>query len=317
MKKRYKKMFHIFVFIILLFVMMLLAVYINHRIHLNKEQELLVPLGEMISVDGNNMSVYKEGNGDKTLVFLSGGGTCSPILDFKSLYSLLSDEYRIVVVEKFGYGYSDVVDRDRDIDSILEDTRTALEIAGIEGPYVLCPHSMSGLEALFWAGKYPDEVIAIIGLDMVVPQHYESMKINIPLMKVSSFAANIGVTRLIPGISESEAVKHGTLTEHEKDIYKAIFYSRTATSTMIQEMEYVKNNAKIVEEMGVPSVPMYLFVSNGNGTGFDEETWCQAQRKYIEKLEDAKIMELNCPHYVQDYEYTMIAEEMKLYLSDK
>lgn len=317
MRKKYKKMFHIFVFIILLFVMMLLAVYINHRIHLNKEQELLVPLGEMISVDGNNMSVYKEGNGDKTLVFLSGGGTCSPILDFKSLYSLLSDEYRIVVVEKFGYGYSDVVDRDRDIDSILEDTRTALEIAGIEGPYVLCPHSMSGLEALFWASKYPDEVIAIIGLDMVVPQHYESMQINIPLMKVSSFAANIGVTRLIPGISESEAVKHGTLTEHEKDIYRAIFYSRTATSTMIQEMEYVKNNAKIVEEMGVPSVPMYLFVSNGSGTGFDEETWRQAQKKYIEKLEDAKIMELNCPHYVQDYEYTMIAEEMKLYLSDK
>lgn len=317
MRKKYKKMFHIFVFIILLFVMMLLAVYINHRIHLNKEQELLVPLGEMISIDGNNMSVYKEGNGDKTLVFLSGGGTCSPILDFKSLYSLLSDEYRIVVVEKFGYGYSDVVDRDRDIDSILEDTRTALEIAGIKRPYVLCPHSMSGLEALFWAGKYPDEVIAIIGLDMVVPQHYESMQINIPLLKVSSFAANIRVTRLIPDISESEAVKHGTLTEHEKDIYRAIFYSRTATSTMIQEMEYIKNNAKIVEEMGVPSVPMYLFVSNGSGTGFDEETWCQAQRKYIEKLEDAKIMELNCPHYVQDYEYTMIAEEMKLYLSDK
>lgn len=70
-------------------------------------------------------------------------------------------------------------------------------------------------------------------------------------------------------------------------------------------------------EMGVPSVPMYLFVSNGSGTGFDEETWRQAQKKYIEKLEDAKIMELNCPHYVQDYEYTMIAEEMKLYLSDK
>ena len=222
----YKKMFKIFAFIILLFVVILLAVYINHRIRLDKEQELLVPLGEMISVDGNNMSVYKEGSGDKTLVFLSGGGTCSPILDFKSLYSLLSDEYQIVVVEKFGYGYSDVVDRDRDIDSILDDTRKSLEMAGIKGPYVLCPHSMSGLEALYWANKYPDEVTAIIGLDMAVPQYYENMKINIPLMKVSSFVANIGVTRLIPGISESEAIKHGTLTEYEKDIYKAIFYRR-------------------------------------------------------------------------------------------
>lgn len=61
------------------------------------------------------MSIYVEGSGSKTLVFLSGAGTCSPILDFKSLYSLLSDDYRIVVVEKFGYGYSDVVDEDRNI----------------------------------------------------------------------------------------------------------------------------------------------------------------------------------------------------------
>ena len=59
MRRIYKKMFKIFAFIILLFVVILLAVYINHRIRLDKEQELLVPLGEMISVDGNNMSVYK------------------------------------------------------------------------------------------------------------------------------------------------------------------------------------------------------------------------------------------------------------------
>lgn len=318
MRRVYKKMFKICAVIILLFAVVLIAIYINHRIRLNKEQELLVPLGELVSVDGNNMSVYKEGSGDKTLVFLSGSGTCSPILDFKSLYSLLSDDYQIVVVEKFGYGYSDVVDRDRDIDSILEDTRTSLEIAGIKGPFVLCPHSMSGLEALYWANKYPEEVTAIIGLDMAVPQYYENMKINILLTKAESFAADIGVTRFIPGISDSEAIKHGTLTEHEKDIYKAIFYSRTATSTMIREMECVKNNAKIVEEMGTPSVSMYLFVSNGSGgTGFDEETWRQIPKQYTAKVDNAKMMELNCPHYVQDYEYAAIAEEIKLYLSDK
>ena len=37
---------------------------------------------------------------------------------------------------------------------------------GFEGPYVLCPHSMSGLEAVLWAQKYPDKVEAIVGLDM-------------------------------------------------------------------------------------------------------------------------------------------------------
>jgi hypothetical protein len=60
---------------------------------LRKQQQkrnLLTPLGELVEVNGHNMSVYTEGDGDKTFVFMSGSGTCSPILDFKSLYSLLS-----------------------------------------------------------------------------------------------------------------------------------------------------------------------------------------------------------------------------------
>ena len=130
----------IFCAIIVLLIALLLITAVNHQIQLKKETELLSPLGQMVEVDGHNMSVYIEGTGDKTIVFMSGGGTCSPILDFKSLYSLLSDQYQIAVVEKFGYGFSDIVDKSRDIDSILEDTRAALKIyrfcvsqAGLQG----------------------------------------------------------------------------------------------------------------------------------------------------------------------------------------
>ena len=51
--------------------------------------KLLNPIGQFVEVDGKNMNVYIEGSGNKTIVFLSGGGTASPVLDFKSLYSLL------------------------------------------------------------------------------------------------------------------------------------------------------------------------------------------------------------------------------------
>ena len=158
-----KKIMKIICIIIAMLMILLLIVYVNHLVHLKKEVDLRLPLGQLVEVDGHNMSVYIEGAGDATLVFMSGGGTCSPILDFKSLYSLLSDKYQIAVVEKFGYGFSDIVDKNRDIESILEDTRAALTTAGLTAPYVLCPHSMSGLEALYWAQKYPNEVSAIIG----------------------------------------------------------------------------------------------------------------------------------------------------------
>ena len=317
MTKR-KKILRIILIILAAFLILLLAIYINHRIRLTKEAELLSPLGVTVQVGGNNMSVYTEGDSKTTLVFMSGGGTCSPILDFKSLYSCLSDKYKVAVVEKFGYGFSDVVDKNRDIDSILEDTRAALTAAGLNSPYVLCPHSMSGLEALYWAQKYPDEVSAIVGLDMAVPQYYDSMKINIPLMRVSSLAAEIGVTRLIPGISESDAITNGTLTDTEKEIYRAVFYSRTATVTMINECKSVKANAKKVQDLGVPQVPMLLFISDGSGgTGFDKETWRRIPKEYIAGADNAKYIELDCPHYVHDYEYKTISENIIQFLSSQ
>lgn len=310
-----KKFVKTILIIIIIMIIFLLAIHINHRIRLSKEAELLKPMGQLVEVEGHNMSVYTEGSGEKTLVFMSGGGTCSPILDFKSLYSLLSDEYRIVVAEKFGYGFSDIVDKERNIESILSDTRSALTAAGIEGPYVLCPHSMSGIEALYWAQQYPEEVSAIVGLDMAVPEAYQDYDISMATLKISQFAANTGITRLIPGISESDAIKNGTLSDEEKAIYRAVFYNRTATETFLNECKAIKDNAKKIDLGGVPQVPMLLFVSNGTGTGWDEKTWLNLQKNYIENTEMGSIVELNCPHYVQDYEYKTISESINSFLS--
>ena len=118
-----KKVMKVIGIIIAAFLVLLFIIYINHQARLKQEAALRSPLGQLVEVDGHHMSVYIEGTGDTTLVFLSGGGTCSPILDFKSLYSLLSDTFQVAVVEKFGYGFSDIVDKSRDIDSILDHCR--------------------------------------------------------------------------------------------------------------------------------------------------------------------------------------------------
>ena len=312
MKKIGSKFLRVIFIIVAVIVLFIIVSFIRHKICSFRERKLLTPLGKIVEVNGHNMSVYTEGEGDKTLVFLSGGGTCSPILDFKSLYSLLSNEYKIAVVEKFGYGFSDVVDEQRDIDTMLSETRMALEKAGIEGPYVLCPHSMSGLEALYWAQKYPEEVEAIIGLDMAVPAYYDEMRISIPITKLGQYGAALGITRWIPSLAESDAIKVGTLSEEEKEIYRAVFYQRTATVTMIDEVKAVNDNAKTVKENGVPQVPMLLFISNGSGgTGFTEETWRRIPKEYIAGCDNASYIELDCPHYVHDYEYEKISEEIR------
>lgn len=312
MKRVLRKSLIVVLAMMIILVLFVIISFVRHKICSSKEKDLRTPLGALVEVNGHNMSVYIEGKEDKTLVFLSGGGTCSPILDFKSLYSLLTDEYKIVVVEKFGYGFSDVVDENRDIDTILSETRTALEKAEVQGPYILCPHSMSGLEALYWAQKYPKEVEAIIGLDMAVPGYYDEMNISIPVMKAGQYGAALGITRWIPSLAESDAMKFGTLSDKEKEIYKAVFYQRTATVTMINEVKTVKDNANVVKEKGVPQVPMLLFVSNGSGgTGFTEERWRSIPKEYISASENARFIELDCPHYIHDYKYEEIGKEIR------
>ena len=291
----------------------LLIFVLFHQIMLKVEEPLRAPLGQLVEVDGHKMSVYTEGTGDKTLVFLSGSDTPSPILDFKSLFSLLSDEYRIVVVERFGYGFSDIVDKPRDIDTVLSETRAALAAADIGGPYVLCPHSMSGLEALYWAQQYPEEVEAIVGLDMAVPEAYKNFKNNVFMNAASQFNAKTGIIRLLPLLNELDCVKHGTLTEEEKKIVHALLYKNFSNKTTINELKYISENAKIVGAGEIPQVPMLLFISNDTST--TELT--DAAQRYANTAENTKVIQLDCPHYVHDYEYNRISKEIKAFLQER
>jgi pimeloyl-ACP methyl ester carboxylesterase len=193
-----------------------------------------------------------------------------------------------------------------------------LSQTGIEGPYVLCAHSLSGIEALYWAQHFPDEVQAIVGLDMAVPETYENIKINMSMYKLVAFTANIGITRLIPGAAESDAIKYGTLTAKDKAIYRALFYRRTATKIMLNEVQAIKANASKVDEGGVPDVPILMFTSNGKrtGTGWNEDTWIGFQTNYLSLVDNGKQIHLDCGHYVHDFKYKEIAKDTKEFLNN-
>lgn len=310
----FKRIIILFSITVAIFLVLITASYIIHQIRLSKEDKLFTPTGKMVEVNGHQMHVYVEGNREETFVFMSGGGTSSPVLDFKSLYSLLSDKYKIAVVEKAGYGFSDITDSEPNIDTILQETREALLKSGVEGPYILAPHSMSGIEALYWAQVYPNEVKAIIGLDMAVPAAYKDYDINMPLVHLSAFAANIGFTRWIPSLSESDAIKYGTLTDEEKELYKVIFYRRSATKNMVNEIKHIKENAEKVGAAGIPNVPILLFSSNGQGTGWNEDEWNEIQKEFIGKHKDGTLIKLDSAHYIHDIEFKRIADESEKYI---
>ena len=225
-----KRLIKLIVTILTIIGLIVFISFVNHKIKLKDEDALFKTNGKIVEVNGHHMNVYLSGNpnSDFTLVFMSGAGTCSPTLDFKTLYSLFEKDYQIAVVEKAGYGFSDISDISRDIDTILFETRESLNQAGVTNhKYILFPHSMSGIEALYWANKYPDEIKGIVGLDLSVPATYQNIKINTFLLSAAKFGADIGLTRFLPYlVDSSSAIKDGNLTEEEKELYKVIFYRR-------------------------------------------------------------------------------------------
>ena len=269
----------LFLGLLLLLIGLIAGSSINHAVQTPREEAAYPPPGQMVAVNGHRLHVYAEGQGDLTLVFLSGSGTTAPALDFKGLYSRLSDDYRTVVVERAGYGWSDDGGTPRDIETVLNETRLALASAGESPPYVLFPHSMSGLEALHWANRYPGEVAAIIGLDPAVPPIYEIMPPQRLMLSLVAFTARTGLLRLVPSICrEAAALNH--LTDAETSAYCSIMYRRTLTADVLAEIEVTQANARLVAAEGIPDVPFYFFISNGEGLPMDN--WGEVLLAYAE-----------------------------------
>lgn len=74
----------------------------------------------------------------------------------------LKNNFKVVVVEPFGYGFSDETSKERSVENIISETRMTLKEANIDGPYILMPHSISGVYAEYYASIYPEEVEAIL-----------------------------------------------------------------------------------------------------------------------------------------------------------
>lgn len=285
--------------------------FVNHRVQTPREEAAHPPPGRMVTVDGHRLHVYAEGQGESTLVFLAGSGTTAPALDFKGLYGRLSGEYRTVVVERAGYGWSeDSGGVSRDIETVLDETRTALREAGESPPYVLLPHSMSGLEALHWANRYPREVLAIVGLDPATPPAYEDSPPPRAMVALVGFLGRTGLLRLAPSLcTDSPSVRH--LTAEETEAYCSIMYRRTMTADVRAETEATQANAELVAAEGIPDVPLHVFISSG--VGLPMENWGEILVQYTEAA-GGRYTQLDVGHYVHSEAPDVIATETRAFL---
>ena len=308
--KKFKKFSWIIFVVLILF---LGGTFGFHQLSLQKESKLLMPIGKKVVVNGHQMNVYIKGEGSETIVFLSGAGIASPILDFKNLTDSLSKKYKVVVVERAGYGFSEDSDQSRDVMTVFSETRQALSQAEVSGPYVIVSHSMASLESLAWQEKYPNEVRALIGLDWALPASYKDLKEHPTLMTLAYWTSKIGLLRYFP---ESFYIKNPTLTETERQQYKLLAYKQLMSLAMLHESRLVKENAKKVPSNINPKIPALLIVSNGDGTSFSQSEWQRYAEKFASEQSNVQVIYMDAPHDLYHYQNNELVSRIEEFLTE-
>lgn len=280
--------------------------------------------GSVVQVKGQRMHVYSEGNAGRTVILLSGLGAACPSVDFRPLFSALRADHRVVIAECFGYGWSDLTNTPRTVQNIIAETRLALGRAGFGPPYVLMPHSVSGLYALYWANTYPQEVEAVVGIDMTILGQFTDYKYT-KNRRWMGFLANLGIIRaaiwLKPSLAQLPQSSENEYPAEDLERIRLMECWHIFNKTVVNENNLLPGNIETVRGMRFPdTVPVLLFVSQGTAEYVDEshwsKGWLEMQQDEIKNVRRGKAVMLPGHHFLHWNNSKRMAAEMRAFLSE-
>lgn len=307
--------------IVLVIMATFLTWMITSQIITTYEQEKYQPLGQLVDMDGKNMHVYTKGKGKNTIVLLSGLGTAAPALDFEPLINELSKNNKVVVVELFGYGWSDITNKERTVENIVGEIRTALHKSNIKGPYILMPHSISGIYSMYFANKYPNEIRAIIGIDPTLPKQLDYFDESAPTMpKYMSFLAPTGIARLAMYITPGEFLPiadEGIYSNKNLKMTKMISAWKGYNKNIVAEANEIKENVEKTIDMLFPSdLPVMIFTTKKERKTEDGKSNISFYQRTLSNLDSKKLVALEGHHYLHWNRYKVISKEVNDFIID-
>jgi pimeloyl-ACP methyl ester carboxylesterase len=279
------------------------------------EQKKYPAIGQLVEVDGKNMHVYTKGDGENTIVLLGGMGTAAPVLDFEPLVNEMSKNNKVVVVELFGYGWSDLTNKERTVENIVDEIRTALKESNIEGPYILMPHSISGFYSLYYANKYPDEIRAVIGIDPTVPKVSDSHTKDSDSHAIPNFISYIaptGIARLVNYLIPDSA-EEGAYSEENLKMTNAIVAWKVYNKNVINEINETSHNIDKTIDMTFPSdIPVMIFTPKKENMTEDDKSKITYYQKQLSNGSSNKLVTLEGGHSLHQTRY----KEMSKYVNE-
>ncbi len=282
-----------------------------NKIFFSNELEAVSPYGQLVEVNEHKMHVYSMGDGEKTIVLLPGFGVALPSADFGPLMKELSKEYTVVCIEYFGIGFSDQTDTPRTNANYMEEIRTALSLAGFKAPYVLMPHSASGIYSEYYAAKYPDEVSAIIMLDTTSTAKTGAGNPPKFLYGIGKLQQACGLSRITYGLMPPSQKAENGYTEKEISDYKLFAY-HVLNDTIIDQSYRMLDNINEVSAIAFPEeIPVLKLISSQT----EKKAGAEYQTNHLNRLgAKAESMIIDSSHFIYQTKVSDICDATSHFL---
>jgi len=264
-----------------------------------------IKYGKKITIKNNDMYVNIVGEKNEIpIILLPGVTSVSPVFEFKPLAESLSSHYKVITIEPFGYGVSDVISGERTLDNILSELHSCVEQLELKKYYIM-GHALSGIYALAYSHQYPEEVLGFIGIDSSVPKmentsslsHSKAIKVYMYLMKLINI---LGFKRLLSNLDPRSFIlldPNYVYTEKELEIIKVLDINKGCNTTLFNLANHIDEMFEAVQDLTFPeTLPVLDFISSENVKTV--RNWEDLHKAIVKETERSELIVLKGRHHL-------------------
>ncbi|MCR9015709.1 alpha/beta fold hydrolase [Aquiflexum gelatinilyticum] len=161
---------------LLLFATGILLMFSISSCSINFDVEPFIPKSKIVWVDLDGYKLYTkiQGNSGSSIVFLSGLG--DELGTWSKIQNELGRNYRTLSYDRAGVGLSTQAGHQSTGSDLALELKKVLEKSEFEPPYLLVGHSIGGLYARIFAGKYPHLVSGMVLIDYTLEDKILALK---------------------------------------------------------------------------------------------------------------------------------------------
>ena len=292
----------------------LLAASAGANAVLTYREGLAQSYGHKVDLPAGSVNTSVSGTGQETFVIMPRYGAASPVLEFAPLVEDLDDDATVVVVEPFGYGWSDRrTEADRTVENMSTELHQTLVALEVHQPYTLVAHSIGALYALDYVNRFPGEVRAVVSIDGSVP--IDEVAEGGPSRWLRLWTAS-GLTRWVTKIRPDLliAAPRDTYSEEARRQMRTLVLRDDSTEAVVEESDRMAQNVEAVKALSFPAeMPVLTFLAQDSMDYLP--VWYPAHQEQLEGLVHSELVVIDDSHYLHYHHSPQIADTVRAFLA--